>query len=180
MARAGGAEVLEVRFRNAGAARAYGLDHLDRTTRADPASHWLATTDADSEVPVHWFERQLALRAAGWHAVAGTVQVDDWSDHADATEGRFAELYGVAVDGHPHVHGANLGLSAAAYRQVGGFPPLALAEDHALVDALERCGLPVARAGGLAVRTSARQDPRAAGGFGDLLRALGTPQRARG
>src|SRR5690606_39684918 len=48
-------------------------------------------------------------------------------------------------DGHPHVHGANLGVSAAAYRAVGGFPPLAAHEDQALVAALARDGFVLAR-----------------------------------
>jgi hypothetical protein len=61
------------------------------------------------------------------------------------------------------------GLSAAAYSQVGGFPPLAVAEDHALVMALKRSGSRIARPGGLPVVTSARRDPRANRGFGSLL-----------
>ena len=64
---------------------------------------------------------------------------------------------------HPHVHGANLSLSAAAYVAVGGLPPLALAEDHALVAALEGRGLRVARSATRPVRTSARPDPRCDG-----------------
>ena len=52
---------------------------------------------------------------------------------------------------------------------------LALAEDHALVAALTRCGLRIARPGDLPVVTSARRDPRAAGGFGELLCSLEVP-----
>lgn len=136
---------------------------------------WLATTDADSRVPPDWFVRQLQCRTDGWDAVVGTVAVDDWSAHRAQTAAQFARHYGAARDEHAHVHGANLGLSAAAYRRIGGFPRLALAEDHALVAALTRCGLRIARPGDLPVVTSARRDPRAAGGFGELLCSMELP-----
>ena len=58
---------------------------------------------------------------------------------------------------------------------VGGLPPLDLAEDHALVDALVGLGLRVARPTTSPVVTSARTDARCSGGFGDLLASLGAP-----
>lgn len=172
LARKAGAEVLEVTLRNAGAARGAGLDRLATSATVALPELWLATTDADSRVPPHWLERQLQWRSEGWDAVAGTVVVEDWSGHHHETALRFARQYGSPRDDHPHVHGANLGLSGTAYRQIGGFPPLALAEDHALVAALTRCGLRVARPGGPPVVTSARRDPRAADGFGALLASM--------
>lgn len=175
VAQAAGAEVIEVDERNAGAARARGFAFITKRSAVPVEALWLATTDADSRVPPGWLIRQLQRRQAGWDAVVGTVQIEDWAGHPPSTERRFAALYGRQRDDHPHVHGANLGLSAAAYLHVGGFPPLALAEDHALVAALERSGLLVARVGDVAVTTSARRDPRAAGGFGELLSALGAP-----
>ena len=60
-----------------------------------------------------------------------------------------AEAAGVGADGveadgatrwHPHVHGANLGVTAAAYLAAGGFSALRTGEDHALVRALETAG----------------------------------------
>ena len=178
VARAAGAEVVEIGVRNAGAARACGLGLIAATSRVPLEQLWLATTDADSRVPPDWFARQLQYRADGWDAVVGTVVVDDWSAHREQTAHHFARHYGAARDEHPHVHGANLGLSGAAYRRIGGFPRLALAEDHALVAALTRCGLRIARPGDLPVITSARRDPRAAGGFGELLCSLETPGAA--
>ena len=133
---------------------------------------WLATTDADSTVPPEWFTDQLRWRVQGWDAVVGTVDVVDWSEHHPAVPVRFAERYAWAGPDHPHVHGANLSLSAAAYASVGGFPPLALAEDHALVAALEACHLRVARSAIRPVTTSARRTPRCDGGFGTLLATL--------
>jgi glycosyltransferase involved in cell wall biosynthesis len=172
IARAGGAEVLSLVVNNAGAARAAGLDFMIRSASVSLSDLWLATTDADSRVPPHWLAQHVRSGFEGWDAVAGTVIVDDWSGHHHETVRQFAQLYGPPRDGHPHVHGANLGLSAVAYRTIGGFRPLAVAEDHALVGALTASGFRVARPGGLAVTTSARSDPRAANGFGALLRSM--------
>lgn len=73
---------------------------------------------------------------------------------------------------HPHVHGAGLSLSAQACLAVGGFPPLPLAEDVALVASLERAGWRVARTAVHPVVTSSRRTPRCEGGFGSLLLGL--------
>lgn len=173
IARAGGAAVLEVDLRSAGSARRRGLDAAVAAAGVPAERLWLATTDADSRVPLEWFVDQLRWRAEGWDAVAGTVAVADWSGHDPPVAARFADRYAWTGPEHPHVHGANLSLTGAAYAAVGGFPPLALAEDQALVAALEARGLKVARAGLRPVVTSARRDPRAAGGFGALLTALG-------
>ena len=60
-ARACGAEVIGIRARNVGTARAAGMTGLLRLTAGhDPAVTWLATTDADTVVPSGW------LRRAGW------------------------------------------------------------------------------------------------------------------
>jgi len=173
VARAAGCTVLEVDLRSAGAARRRGLDAAVAAAQVPAEQLWLATTDADSQVPREWFTDQLQWRAEGWDAVAGTVSVADWSAHDPVVAARFADCYAWSGPDHPHVHGANLSLSGSAYAAVGGFPPLALAEDHALVAALEARGLRVARAGLRPVVTSARQDPRSAGGFGNLLTTLG-------
>ena len=133
---------------------------------------WLATTDADSVVPPEWFVDQLRWRNQGYDAVAGTVDVSDWTNHDALVRTRFASHYAWDGPQHPHVHGANLSFTAAAYVAVGGLPPLVLAEDHALVAALEAHGLRVARPAANPVSTSARQDPRCEGGFGTLLTTL--------
>jgi glycosyltransferase involved in cell wall biosynthesis len=192
-ARRHGAQVREVECRSAGAARALGTAYALELLRADrPAlaagQVWLAHTDADTQVPDNWLADQLAHAAAGAHAVAGLVQVRDWSEHTAATAVRFLRHYDwraqaapVPPDAqrrprrqHPHVHGANLGVRADAYLTVGGFPPLAVGEDHALVTALEQAHYRVDACADAPVTTSARRDPRSPGGFGRFLLDLET------
>jgi glycosyltransferase involved in cell wall biosynthesis len=175
VARTHGADVLEVDLRNAGAARAAGFELVVADYDGPVEQLWLSTTDADSVVPSHWFLHQAQKEALGFDAMVGTVVVDDWSEHSTFTRRRYARHYGSALDGHPHVHGANLGLSGSAYSTIGGFPPLALAEDHALVAALTRADLRICRTGNAPVLTSARRDARAPEGFGALLNAMDSP-----
>jgi glycosyltransferase involved in cell wall biosynthesis len=176
VARSNGAEVLEVNLHSAGAARSVGFEHIVAASDVSVDDLWLCTTDADSVVPDHWFLHQTEKEALGYDAVVGTVVVDDWSEHATCTPRRFARHYGLGLDGHSHVHGANLGLSGSAYVAIGGFPPLALAEDHALVAALTQFQLRICRSGSVPVLTSARRDARAPDGFGALLEAMDSPQ----
>lgn len=166
VARACGASVLHIAARNVGLARHAGAQQL-----LAAGARWLAFTDADSVVAEDWLAAQLALRC---EAVCGCVWVADWQAHgerADRLARAFAAQYRHA-DGHRHVHGANLGLSADAYRRAGGFPALATSEDVALVRALEAAGIAVAYSAQPRVWTSARTDHRAPLGFGDALRRL--------
>ncbi|RAJ39991.1 glycosyl transferase family 2 [Kitasatospora sp. SolWspMP-SS2h] len=179
VARRYGAQVLELTAGNVGAARAAGSERavdlaLATGSALAPAGVWLAHTDADSRVPSAWLARQLDHAALGWHAVVGTVRVTDWTGHRQATAGAFRRHYRhpAGAGGHRHVHGANLAVRADAYRAVGGFAPLAVGEDRALVAALEAAGHRVRRIPDTPVTTSARRDPRAPGGFGDFLRGL--------
>ena len=180
LARQAGATVVEIAARNVGAARAAGLREILRRGRSgggppgDAPGLWLATTDADSIVPPNWLTGQLRHADQGWEAVVGTVAVADWTGHAPATAIEFARQYGVWRGRHPHVHGANLGFTAAAYLTAGGFPPLRTAEDHALVSAMHAQGRRVLRTPDLRVVTSARRRYRAPDGFGQLLTTLGS------
>ncbi|MFF4650813.1 glycosyltransferase [Streptomyces sp. NPDC001380] len=194
LARAHGAAVVETAVHSAGRARALGTARalavlLSRTGGPAERQTWLAHTDADTRVPACWLAHHLEAAAAGFHAVAGTVEVDDWAGHLPATALRFRRLYeahraapgaagGVPGQGHPHVHGANLAVRADAYLRAGGFPSAAVGEDHALTAALEAAGYRIRRTEECPVRTSARRTPRARGGFGDLL--LGLEAEARG
>jgi glycosyltransferase involved in cell wall biosynthesis len=172
-ARHGGASVVTISARSAGAARAAGAGEvLRRTGHLDPASVWLATTDADTIVPVCWLRQQLRYAGQGWDAVVGTIRVADWSSYAPGTRSLFRERYGGAAEQHTHVHGANLGFRAAAYLRAGGFPALATAEDHALVTALTAAGSRVLRTRALPVVTSARRESRAPDGFSHYLKRL--------
>lgn len=166
IARFGGARTLAVDARNVGRARAAGAERL-----LAEGARWLAFTDADTRVSPEWLVRQLEL---GADAVCGSIGVDDWSVHgcyADALRGHFARTY-TDADGHRHIHGANLGVSAEAYVRAGGFPALACSEDVALVEALQATGARIAWSAAPRVSTSARHDARARGGFGDTLLAV--------
>ncbi|WP_436762273.1 glycosyltransferase [Streptosporangium sp. V21-05] len=216
-----GATVVEGTMTNVGQARLAGAQVLLRRTRGlDPATVWVATTDADTLVPPCWLSRQLRHAAQGWEAVVGTVTVTDWSGYPSWCQTAYAEGYadgmetgeteaagvkandeeatgtetsGTETSGntagtetggnttgtetggarwHSHVHGANLGLTAAAYLAVGGFSALPTGEDDALVRALESAGRRVLRTTGVSVVTSARRDPRAPDGFGHFLARL--------
>lgn len=161
-----GAHSVTVQARNVGVARAEGA-----RLALQAGARWLAFTDADSEVAPNWVAQQLAQRS---DAVCGTVQVGDWTDHAPHVRRHFEATY-CDRDGHRHIHGANLGVSADAYRGVGGFAPLACSEDVALVNALQRSGARIAWSAAPRVTTSARRHYRAAGGFGATLECLGDP-----
>jgi glycosyltransferase involved in cell wall biosynthesis len=156
---------------NVGRARAVGVELVGAIEQRTPPDRvWLATTDADSQVPTDWLTTQLALARSGAAAVVGTVAVPDWSGHEAVVRERWTASY-QARERHPHVHGANLGVRLSAYRSAGGFPPLAGDEDVALVAALGQHG--VVRTSAIPVRTSARTTPRVRRGFGAHLLALG-------
>lgn len=159
---------------NVGAARHAGALHLlaDAARGRVPAERvWLASTDADSQVPADWLALHRTAAEAGLDAVLGTVAVADWSGHLPGAAGEFARSYdawraGGAGAVHPHVHGANLGVRGSTYLGVGGFPPEGADEDRGLVAALLRSGARVLRTPAGPVFTSARRVARARTGFG--------------
>jgi glycosyltransferase involved in cell wall biosynthesis len=158
---------LEIDARNVGQARAAGARFL-----LDRGARWISCSDADSRVAQDWLVAQLSLEV---DAVCGTVTVDEWHESIDeSSQIRYHQHY-QARDDHRHIHGANLGISADAYRRAGGFEPLACDEDVQLVRQLERCGANIAWSHRPQVLTSARLDSRARGGFGDYLRDLAQP-----
>jgi glycosyltransferase involved in cell wall biosynthesis len=175
-ARRGGASVVSISARSAGAARAAGAREVLRLAgHLDPASVWLATTDADTLVPAHWLRQQVRHASQGWDAIVGTIEVTDWSGYPPGTRALFRERYEDFDSGtgqHGHVHGANLGFRASAYLAAGGFPAVPTAEDHALVAALAAAGSRVLRTRALPVITSARRESRAPHGFSRYLAQL--------
>jgi glycosyltransferase involved in cell wall biosynthesis len=173
VAAAAGADVIRIGARNVGAARAAGFSAALRLMPGlDLAATWLATTDADTIVPPTWLRRQVWHAAQGWDLVLGTVSVRHWAGHPPELAAAFAAYYGGGDGSHPHVHGANFGIRASAYRAAGGFQPLQTAEDHALLAAAAAAGCRVLRAGGITVETSARRQARAPDGFSSFLRVL--------
>jgi glycosyltransferase involved in cell wall biosynthesis len=170
--------LVEVDARNVGVARATGVSRALERLDVDPDTTWLAHTDADSEVPRQWLAKQL-LASQCTDAAAGVVRVRDWSAHSSATRRRFTRAYGVLPFGsHPHVHGANLGVRASTYLDVGGFPAVAYSEDHALWGALRAAGHRTWATRWIWVSTSGRPVGRAQGGFADTLSAIGAPATA--
>ena len=150
-------------YRNVGMTRAEGARLM-----LECGARWLAFTDADSVVPYAWLAHQVSLKV---DAVCGIVEVDDWSGHPEQVRQRYDSLYR-PVDDHRHIHGANLGVSADAYRQAGGFKALAAHEDVHLVADLQRIGASIAWISANSVTTSARKDYRCKEGFGDYLNSL--------
>ncbi|GAA4100191.1 glycosyltransferase [Streptomyces hundungensis] len=176
VAREAGATVVTVSCRNPGRARSAGVARALLELGAPTVPAWIATTDADSEVPPHWLTHQLARAAEGWEAVVGTVSLPPASPLTSVHQVRYeSSRPPVGAWDHPHVHGANLGLTAEAYVSVGGFPPLGAGEDHALVTALRRAGHRVLATDACPVLTSARLKGRAGGGFADHLTRLAAP-----
>ncbi|SAK78372.1 Glycosyl transferase family 2 [Caballeronia hypogeia] len=160
IARAQGADVTSIAARNVGMARAHGAERALAS-----GARWLAFTDADTTVAQDWLVRQLDCRA---DAVCGVIGVHDWSPHDGAVREHFGRTY-TDADGHRHIHGANLGVSAQAYVQAGGFAPLESSEDVALVEALMASGARIEWSASPRVVTSARTDFRAKQGFGATL-----------
>lgn len=162
IARAHADQVLEIALRNVGAARSAGAQWL-----LAQGCEWIACTDADTQVPENWLYAQWACQA---DVFCGIVRVDDWGDYAPEVVRAFHAS--VPQDGHPHIHGANMGLSREAYLQAGGFLPATAHEDVSLVRRCELAGLRIARRITPSVVTSARRDARAREGFGDFLLQL--------
>jgi len=161
--------VVKTSFRRVGAARAAGARWVLANTHQTPGEVWLANTDADSTVMADWLTQQIALAELGAAAVAGIVQLDRASDLSLLA--RFAASYRVEPDGtHTHVHGANLGVRADAYLEVGGWRDLATAEDHDLWNRLAHRYSRVSSTA-VVVTTSGRIVGRAPSGFaGDMFK----------
>lgn len=155
---------LECAAGSVGSARREGVAHL--LSDAAAAHTWLATTDADSAVPRRWLAVQLALAEAGTELVLGTVLPDEELPAPDRA--RWHDSH-TLVDGHPHVHGANLGVRADRYLQAGGFSDVDSDEDVLLVAALRGLGARECRTALIPVLTSGRLESRVPGGFGGYL-----------
>ena len=153
-----------------GAARAAGV----AVALADVPEHvlpatWIACTDADTTVPAQWLWRQVELADEGADLVTGTVVP---TDLPGGLFGRWRARH-VLGEGHPHVHGANLGVRADAYLAAGGFPAEPVHEDVLLVEAVRATGRPWVATDATRVATSARRTGRVVGGgFAGYLRRL--------
>jgi glycosyltransferase involved in cell wall biosynthesis len=169
-AKDGWIEVVQCQFHNVGAARRAGCAALLNAWGClDPNSVWLATTDADSQVPARWLEVQMAAHAAGADMWIGRVEVSDWSSHLPSTEARWTVDYGREM---APIHGASMGVTAWAYFEAGGFQPLASGEDRALYRSVLTIGARAHHDSVVKVVTSARRNARAPLGFAHALNAV--------
>ena len=159
-----GAHTFAIEAGNVGMARRAGAEWM-----LARGATWLACTDADSQVPAHWLTAQLEC---GAEVVCGTVHVSHWQPWQTAALRKLYLSRYEARDGHRHIHGANLGVSAQAYQSVDGFQPLAAHEDVRLVRDLEALGVPISWSAGHSVATSSRRECRAREGFGDYVAGL--------
>ncbi|HEY3726972.1 MAG TPA: glucosyl-3-phosphoglycerate synthase [Solirubrobacteraceae bacterium] len=163
--------------RGAGAARRAGMEAAAAQLLSSGRPEGLiASTDADSRPAPDWLERQLAHTERGARAVAGLIELDpgDQASLPDAVLARrerdaAARLRRVrrldpAAD-HHHFAGASIGITASAYREVGGLEPLTALEDAAFAARLDQHGIAIVRPADVRVRTSARPDGRAARGL---------------
>jgi len=157
--------LLETDAGNVGAARAQGVDAVRRL-----GAGWIANTDADTVVPGNWILTQHQLAAAGYGLILGTV-VPDAADLTAEHLTRWHARHSLA-EGHPHVHGANLGFSADAYTAGGGFAPDAVHEDVQLAERIKAAGLPWIATDWIRAVTSGRRDGRTPEGFSSFLRQL--------
>ena len=164
-----GADVIQVDVRGVGMARDVGVRHvLAASGIPDPSRVWIAMTDADSTVPVTWLESQVRSASRGFDLVVGRVHPDP-VDVSPVVLREWSARH--RAPGELHVHGANLGFTAATFRRAGGFPAIAEHEDVEFVRAAVAAGS-TWTSSGPAVRTSARLLGRTPGGFAGYVRLL--------
>ena len=167
-----GVSAIAIDARSVGMARAAGAAEM-----LEQGCTWLAFTDADSHVAPDWLVRQLALNA---DAVCGTVSIHDWHQQLPGLGQRYQDETDYCdADGHRHIHGANLGVCARAYKKVGGFMPLDEHEDVELIQSLLSSGAEVVFSAEPRVSTSSRLLNRVGGGFGGLVQRLQRPVAGR-
>ena len=163
-------EIVPGQWRSAGGARAAAARHA--LAVSDP--EWIASTDADTIVPENWLSYQVQRAVLGVDAILGTVEPDpaECPPHVYELWHREHTL----VEGHPHIHAANMGVRASFYEHTGGFPPLECSEDEALLAALHGAGARVEATDRIRAVTSGRLEGRAELGFAHHLRTLSLPR----
>lgn len=168
---------VEVEHGVVGRSRAAGVDRARAAAPDVPADQvWVACTDADTVVPTQWLVRQLAMAEGGAEYYLGVVHPD--TEQLDPlTRARWWERHHL-VEGHTHVHGANMGFTLAAYDAVGGFAPLATGEDVELAAALGASGRTGVATADCPVLTSGRTAGRAPLGFASYLQDLESSDEA--
>ncbi len=163
-------EIVTTNVANVGHARKLGCAALLRTWAGiPPAAIWLASTDADSEVPRDWMSGQLKARREGGQVWVGPVSVHDWSGRVAGTAEAWRRQY--EIECRP-IHGANFGIDAATYLDAGGFAEMSTGEDRDLFERTIALGAVVRHDPQLRVVTSSRRRARAPEGFAHALSSI--------
>ncbi len=156
--------------RGVGAARDAAIERGLSALREPPEdATWVACTDADTVVPSRWLVRHVMWAERGADLVVGTAEpVGVARGEALAAWHARHQL----VEGHTHVHGANLGVRANRWRQVGGFGQRTVGEDVDLVERVRALTGRWVATDTARVLTSGRPRSRVDGCFADYLRDL--------
>ena len=112
--------VVDGAFPGVGTVRDAGVQAArDYFHRVSAGRMWVANTDADSAVPTTWLLRQQALADSGMDMVLGTVEPGPSVANHAPTHRLWFERHRL-VEGHGHVHGANLGIRLSELELVRG------------------------------------------------------------
>ncbi|MDQ6752908.1 MAG: glycosyltransferase [Actinomycetota bacterium] len=160
---------LRCRVGNVGRARDLGVRRALRQAGLPGSAVWIANTDADSTVPRDWLCTHAEIADAGWDVLVGTVQPER-SDLSQAALTAWLAAHQLG-EGHPHIHGANLGFRADVYTRLGGFRPHQVDEDRDFVRSAAAAGFRLLTTDQCRVTTSGRVQSRVRGGFADYLSA---------
>ncbi|MFD1704638.1 glycosyltransferase [Methylopila henanensis] len=149
----------------------------------------LLTTDADARPPRDWVRENVKAIELGVDLVGGALALDEdeatpplvrsrWealSAYWRAVRAIEDEIDPVAWDPWPR-HGdhtgASLATTVAAYRAVGGVPPIPSGEDAGFVMAARALGYRLSHPASVWTRVSARTDARATGGMAAKMKEL--------
>jgi len=170
IARSFGVRVVELDSVGVGAARHAAITAgLAGLAGVDLRDVWIANTDADTFVSPEWLARHLRWAESGRDVVVGTVEPVGVPDPVLLAEWHARHEL---VEDHTYVHGANLGIRASTYLDLGGFPAARLHEDVELVARARHAGVAVVATDTTRVRTSGRLTGRVPDGFAGYLRSL--------
>ncbi len=163
-------QAIPTSVRRVGAARQQGT-RVALAGCPSTAQLWLANTDADSIVPPAWLTGMVKAADAGADVVLGTVLPGTELPPLLQAAWRVPHTL---TEGHPHIHGANLGIRGDAYVRLGGWNPnLACNEDTDLASrAAASSDIRIRRTATIPVITSARMTGRAPNGFSSYIRRL--------
>ncbi len=171
--------VVEGDFTSVGAARDAGVAAARRHMGAVDTEHvWIANTDADTVVPGQWLERQRWLADSGLDLILGTVEPGPPEPGQERAHQLWFQEHDL-VEGHSHVHGANLGIRLSELDRVGGFGDARVAEDVGLMQRVRDGHGRWLATDTMRVVTSSRRHGRASHGFAEYLRALDASVQSR-